>query len=307
VSAGPLFAAPLPRLDRAPLGGVVAVAIADLRRRPDHKSELVSQALFGETLVAERLSPDGRWLLVRGTDDYKGWVRTWSVATGTARDLARWRRSATRIVDRPWLWRGEPGTTSGGPLPFGARLAPRPGGGFDGPLGPLALGRAAGAGTGAFRTVPKARGRSRGDRLRRALVRTGRSFLGVPYLWGGRSPAGLDCSAFVQLVYARHDLALPRDAQDQCTRVGGPRRLRTFDQALQGGPSQGPRAGDLWFFGPKTGGITHVALSTGGLGLLHAYGQVTVGSLNPEHPAFEPELFRAVCGWSVVLRILGMG
>jgi cell wall-associated NlpC family hydrolase len=58
-----------------------------------------------------------------------------------------------------------------------------------------------------------------------------------------------------------------------------------------------PRPGDLWFFGPNPGSVTHVALSTGGLGLIHAYGSVRPGSLDPLAAAFEPELFRFVLGW----------
>jgi hypothetical protein len=48
--------------------------------------------------------------------------------------------------------------------------------------------------------------------------------------------------------------------------------------------------GDLWFFGPAAGEVTHVALATGGAGLVHAYGRVQAGSLDPAADHFEAEL-----------------
>jgi cell wall-associated NlpC family hydrolase len=129
------------------------------------------------------------------------------------------------------------------------------------------------------------------------MVATAQRFLGAPYHWGGRTFAGLDCSALVQLAGARVGVRLPRDARDQCAAAGGPRRLRPLADALAARASRGPRPGNAWFFGPGDGDVTHVALATGGLGLIHAYGRVSWGSLDPLSPVFEPELFRSVLGW----------
>ena len=267
------LAAPVPVLARGavPAAGVVAAPIADLRRRPDHVSELLNQALFGETVRVRGLSPDRKWLRVESGDDRdQGWLRAWSVALGSVAAVARWHTSARHMVDRRWA----PLPT--GELPFGARVA-RVRGGFAGPLGPLAL---------PARTVAPM---PRRPRPAATLLPAARRFLGVSYHWGGRSPAGLDCSGLVQLAAARNGILLPRDAKEQCAALGGPAALRPLEAARA-------RPGDLWFFGPDRRTVTHVAIASGGLGLVHAYGWVKEGSLDPEANDFEPELFRFTLG-----------
>jgi hypothetical protein len=84
----------------------------------------------------------------------------------------------------------------------------------------------------------------------------------VPYLWGGRTPMGVDCSGFTQLLYRAAGLNIPRDA---------------WQQALQGediGFLEEALPGDLAFFGEEEGPITHVGLLTGNGGIWHASGWV---------------------------------
>jgi hypothetical protein len=95
-----------------------------------------------------------------------------------------------------------------------------------------------------------------------AVVATAERFLGVPYLWGGCTPLGLDCSGFVQLVFALAGVPLPRDAHQQAA-CGEP----VAREALA--------PGDLLFFGTDGSSdarVTHVALSRGGAEFLHARG-----------------------------------
>ena len=83
-----------------------------------------------------------------------------------------------------------------------------------------------------------------------AVAATALRFLGLPYLWGGTSPFGLDCSGLAQLVYRLHGYLLPRDADLQYA----DRNLRAVDDAALG-------IGDLVFFGPDEESITHVGIS----------------------------------------------
>src|SRR5438876_245729 len=81
----------------------------------------------------------------------------------------------------------------------------------------------------------------------------GECFLGRPYLWGGTTADGIDCSGFTQLVYRLNGVHLDRDAEQQ---------------AMEGRPVGSARPGDLFFFGDER--VTHVAIATGEREFLHA-------------------------------------
>ncbi|MCC6442218.1 MAG: C40 family peptidase [Armatimonadetes bacterium] len=104
----------------------------------------------------------------------------------------------------------------------------------------------------------------RAPATRESLPRTAWQFLGVPYLWGGTSAFGLDCSGFVQLVYKIHGLPILRDADQQAT---------------QGAPVEWDelRPGDLIFFAggsdPHNRQISHVGMAYGSAEFIHAAGE----------------------------------
>jgi len=87
---------------------------------------------------------------------------------------------------------------------------------------------------------------NRGD----AIVRTAMAYVGTPYVWGGASPSGFDCSGFVQYVYSQNGIRVPRTADVQ---FAAGRRV----------PSTAPQPGDLVFFQTYDYGASHVGIYLG--------------------------------------------
>lgn len=105
------------------------------------------------------------------------------------------------------------------------------------------------------------------------LVRTALDFLGVPYRNGGSDPSGFDCSGFVQWVFGRHGLALPREVRDQYE-VG---QTVDLDQV---------REGDLLFFQTVARGASHVGIALGNGRFVHAPSSRGVVRVEPYTAAY---------------------
>ena len=100
------------------------------------------------------------------------------------------------------------------------------------------------------------------------LVNTALHYLNSPYMWGGKSPFGIDCSGFVQCVYQLHGVQLPRDAYLQAEHG---ETLGFIDES---------EAGDLAFFDDEEGKITHVGIIMSDYHIIHAFGQVRIDRLD---------------------------
>lgn len=100
------------------------------------------------------------------------------------------------------------------------------------------------------------------------LVEDAFLYLNAPYLWGGKSPLGIDCSGFTQMVYALNGFSLPRDAYQQAE-LG--HALSFIEEAEEG---------DLAFFDNKEGKIIHVGIMLKNHRIIHASGQVRVDRID---------------------------
>jgi len=109
--------------------------------------------------------------------------------------------------------------------------------------------------------------------------------LGVPYHWGGRTPAGFDCSGFTQQVLAEQGVRLPRDAVHQ---MKASRRL---------GKHEEPLPGDLIFFGAPGRPASHVGVGLGGGYFAHCRGVVRIGSIERHNRLRDRELASLFRGW----------
>ncbi|HEU4716314.1 MAG TPA: C40 family peptidase [Bacteroidia bacterium] len=111
---------------------------------------------------------------------------------------------------------------------------------------------------------------------RNRIVETAMSFLNAPYLWGGRTPFGLDCSGFTQVVFKANGIYLKRDAYQQAE-YGSP---YSFVEEAQ--------PGDLAFFDNEEGRITHVGIVLDDNKIIHASGRVRIDHFD-HYGIFTPE------------------
>lgn len=108
-----------------------------------------------------------------------------------------------------------------------------------------------------------------------AIVSTAKQHIGVPFTWGGETPAGFDCSGFTQYVMKQNGISVPRKVAEQYLRGI---QIRNVDL----------EPGDLVFFTTYEEGATHVGIYTGGSDFIHASqlpepGQVMISSLNTNY------------------------
>lgn len=112
---------------------------------------------------------------------------------------------------------------------------------------------------------------------RESITNLAKSFLGIPYQWGGKSTQGFDCSGFVQTIFKAHGIEFPRDSHQQADHLQNDIELENI------------KNGDLLFFA-EGDQISHVAISLGGLNLINARGWVRIESLDRKNAHFSKKL-----------------
>lgn len=248
--------------------GVIDLSVANLREIPDYTGEMGTQALMGTTV--DIIGESSYWLQVKTPDGYRAWVNAMAVSrfygsgaekawnkekkmVCTARNSVicsqpdRNSQSVSDLVRGDVLIRDH-GTSRHGMIPVSTP------GGRHGWVSKKDLAN-----------------QSDWDRSRRCtaanVVSEALRYVGVPYLWGGNSPKGFDCSGLTSYAAAINGRTLPRNASQQAT-LGNPVDFADLEP------------GDLLFFGNHdTGKVSHVGIYIGDGHMVHASQLVRINSV----------------------------
>jgi len=227
---------------------IARAALAPLGAAPGVRAEQLSQLVLGET--GSILESKGDWRRIRADfDRYEGWVHRGYLLEVSRAEAESWQRRAQGWSDGAVI-RGDGAVWR---IPVRARVELRgkeihlP----DGQSGRLIAGRVV--------PVADARAAARGEP---AFQWATRMFAGTPYLWGGVTPWGVDCSGLVQTVFAARGTELPRDTGDQVSAgvAVEPAKLRPSDLLFF---SENGRVSHVALAGPRDT-LVHAALSCGG-------------------------------------------
>ena len=229
--------------------GVCNLSVVPVRREASDKSEMVTQLLFGEHF--EVLEQQGSWVRIKiAYDDYEGWMdkkqflpieqHTFDILNATEAYYAN--GLIQLIKDNRTSWHF--------PIVMGSTLPA-----FD--TNECLIENQSYTYEGEYISAGMAFPKS-------GILETAMMYLNAPYLWGGKSPLGIDCSGFTQTVYKLNGIKLMRDAYQQAEQG------ETLSFVEESEP------GDLAFFDNDEGRIVHVGIVMDNNKIIHASGKVRI-------------------------------
>ncbi len=230
--------------------GICNLSIVPLRLEPSDASEMVNQVVFGEHF--EVLEKAKKWSKIRlNFDGYEGYIDNKQYAEISQKDHLTLsnedKNYAGELID--FITDNNNNLTT---IPLGANLP------FFNKNG-IKINN----------TSYLYEGKTYSKQLpKSAIIEIAFMFLNVPYLWGGKSPFGIDCSGFTQTVYKLCGYNLLRDAKQQATQG----EVLSFIEESE--------PGDLAFFDNNEGIITHVGIIMNDYNIIHAHGKVRIDKLD---------------------------
>lgn len=273
--------------------GLVTLSVIPMRKTPNYSAEMVSQTIMGTPV--KLLDKKGGWYLIQTPDQYLGWVYSSGIVSLSEAGLDKWKSSERYVFT----------------LISGAVVeAPK----TDAPvISDLVLGAIfeVQQQINGFLEIKLPDGRQgyvqAADCIAldqwqatrptaAALIETAKKMLGSPYLWGGTSSKGIDCSGFTKTAYFSQGIMLARDASQQA-RYGQQLDISEFKF----------QPGDLLFFGRSKDRITHVGLYIGNNQFIHSSGRVRINSFNPEDENYEPNRKKTLVAACRVLNSIDTG
>ena len=254
--------------------GISNLSIIPVRKETSDASEMVTQILFGEHF--EILDKQKNWLYIRSAfDDYEGWIdfkQSVPISSDDVKELNKNPFHVSRdVVQVAVINDTIPiAVLVGSTLPFYSdkkfRIAD---------------------------TVYSFDGDAKAFQLpdSKLIIENSYLYLNSPYLWGGRSPFGIDCSGFTQMVFKLSGIKLKRDANQQAEQG------QTINIIEEADP------GDLLFFDNEEGKITHVGIMIGKDKIIHAHGFVRVDSID-HHGIFNKDQNKYTHSLRLIKRII---
>jgi gamma-D-glutamyl-L-lysine dipeptidyl-peptidase len=220
---------------------VCNVPITAVKKQPAHSAEMINQLLFGEWVTVTEVGLND-WVKVRALfDNYEGWCQSFLLATTTNNNLA----AAKFVISNTCTIQKNGNNLV---LPFGASVQT-----LDADVAVL---------NGSL--MEEVCLDFNQDNFNELL----QQFLSAPYLWGGKTPWGTDCSGFVQSIFKFFGVALLRDAHQQATQGEA---IDFLEQA---------QLGDLAFFDDDEGNIIHVGILLSPKEIVHAHGLVQINKID---------------------------
>ena len=251
--------------------GICNLAIVPVRSEPSDRSEIVTQLLFGEHI--EILERQNQWSKIKiQFDDYEGWVDSKQYQIISEANYNQLSNEAI-ILNADLIDYITAPNNLLLPIPLGASLS---------------FLNNSEINTSNFDFEGT---KTSGVKPKNALIATAFMYLNAPYLWGGKTPFGIDCSGFTQMVYKLNGYKIHRDASQQ---------------ALEGEPLsfiEESEVGDLAFFDNEEGNIIHVGIIMENNYIIHASGKVRIDRLD-HLGIYNPELNKHTHKLRVIKKII---
>lgn len=267
--------------------GLVTISVCNIRIKPEHSSELSTQALCGTP--AKVLKESNGFYLIQTPDDYIGWTEPDGIVRMSKEEIQKW------LSEKKVIYTSLFGVIYSNEDKKSDIIS-------DCVLGNVFKYLSKGEGYYKIELPDKRKGFipineckdysdwiSNTECNAKNIIMTAKKMIGFPYLWGGTSVKGLDCSGFTKTVFFMQGVILPRDASQQVL-IGEDISLENNFQSL--------KPGDLLFFGKKTDlgkeKITHVAIYIGNLEYIHSTGLVRINSLDKQKSNFNLKRFETL-------------
>ncbi|GGW43729.1 SH3 domain-containing C40 family peptidase [Arenibacter certesii] len=261
--------------------GLITISVANLRGKPSHSSELVTQATLGTPV--EILKEEDSWYLIQTPDHYLSWVDGGGISSFSKEDFLKWKATNKVIFTKTM------GQAFSAPDQNSQVVSDMVAGGILELIGEENSFYKVKFPDGRMAFINKNESQDYDawlaalDPSQESLVNTSMDLMGVPYLWGGTSTKGVDCSGFTKTIYFLNGMVLPRDASQQIHTGATVDKDKNFDQL---------QPGDLLFFGkPATETskerVVHVGMWIGNNEFIHSAGRVHISSVDKEADNFD--------------------